>query len=791
MDGATKRLVMIFEQDPLPSESELRGSLLPFAEKFYASQKKFQPSSMYHDFYFENLKVDTPQQLLSNYERLLEGEFGAINAEYRGSINEIIELLNRTLENWSDFYLDQVVKNLDELLSLDILNLAIKSWRKTCSDYVEWLSRIVDWPGYIPAPQKFNHILLDKLKNLTLSLDESQNIQDTLREAERIFSASLPPKLQMRFKDWISTKRKDLMVLFENEAKSAFIKPNKAFFQKIISNTEQRKYLEENLLEWYRLCWCVYQLAEKQNDQNLSELNGFIDKYATEGRQDSRWNLLKKGINYFQQRMNINEVNSLNVETATREFERAAKETVSRENPHWLYRLFVLGEQVGTADNFFRTPSYPKPNIKIEVEVTKTQSPNGLQKIFGWKGIPTTPAIFMGMIAGGVLVIISIIAFQILNLIETNRINAPSQTPTALNLTPCEQADAYILKSEYSLSQELLYQCTDREDRQKVTRSLMMRLENDIHNMNYDPSMIKIVQSVGAWPDYNSAEKQAIQNLGLCAEYLNLKILGENEKMHNAFGEMTDWIDLGAPSQQGNYDQWQLSCGWNPVSLLIDAAHPPVPNSEKLTTTSIENNFILSPNYLSFPSLSYVPKTARHYEITSPAIVGARTEIFFKDNYIPNAYLSVNFEMLPTLLNDRKERMIIGYWNYTPTGLELGYKIYAPIGAISAELIPGSSIEDFAAKYKITVDQLKELNPEKTLDSDIPIQLIVIPNVSVLPIRFADDPQEWYLVQTNQKIFIFERTEISLSHLLPELVIAGEKPEGFPDSFLLNILAQN
>lgn len=789
--GAINDLEGLFRENKFNSEDNLVNFSLPLASNIYRLRKDIQPSSHYANLYTSSRECNNPEGLIKKYEGIINGIYGNPESNVVEHTRKIIEKLNQASAQWEKLNFDKCLDFINEAISLDKLNPAIQYWISSCESYKIWSNGSSIDISKIPSPSKFEHIALNNLKSFENNYDHPQTMLHQIAGIEKQLQFSVKPDLQ----NWAKNKRSELANHYKAAAEEAIKKPQKDKLLALVTDNEISKYMKDNFPEWQQLCWCFYYFPEEQQNIKFNELEKIIDKYVNNGQQRQYWKLLKKGLEYFRQRFDNYEDEV--IKKTEEEFKNIAVDLEKSSDPHWLYRLFVMRDQAGNAESYFRPPNYPAKKqtdetlvatpVKTPIPPSKN-SPEKTEKRF------LVLSFFSGSIFSAILLLLLISAY----LFITNKMSLfLDNTPAAIapttevdtKVSNCEKAISLIEESDYLTVQENISYCNAPAEKDILVKKLISQSAIDLNDKKYDPNAANIYLVASMLPSVDESNKRKLQDINLCYRYLDIYAQGLIGSSYYSKNELTSWIDLGAPGQPTTYDDWQESCVWNPNNLILEINKIALPHTDKVTEET--GVFKLLIDHEVHPEFTYLPKTNRHYEITIPANAGSSSTVYLQEDAIPGTSLSIDLKSLYAI-NNKKERIIKAYWTYNESNLEIGYTVYAPLEAVSAVLMPGTTLEDFAATNKVSKETVIKLNPEINIDSTLPVSLIITEIVDpTKKIQFPEDSRSWYEVNSSNVIFLYNRDETTISLLSPEIKIEGAKIPSFPTEFELLQGAEN
>lgn len=784
--GAINDIEILFKENNFYLEDNLLEFSLPLAANIYRLQKNIQPSAYYINLYSSFKECSGPEELIKKYEGVANGVYGKAENNIIEHTRKITEKLNQALSQWEKLDFKKCIEIITEVKTLDKFNPAIEYWASSCKLYNSWLDDISIEASKIPLPSKFENLALSNLKSFECQYEHPQITLDKITKIENQIRYSTNPELQK----WANNKRNDLLQFHKNKAEEAIKAPKKDKLLNLITDSEISKYMKDNLMEWHQLCWCFYQFSEKHQHYKIDDLERVVDKYINSGQQKQYWELLKKGIVYFQKRSGNYEDEI--IKKIEEEFKSIAIGLEKSSTPHWLYRLFVMGESVGSTGSDFQPPKYPiKKQIADETLVAapaKTPIPPSRDVPQNTKGRFSFPSFFLGIFLSAIslLLLISVYLFltnKIGLLFDNTAVAILPTTEVNIEASNCEKAINLIGNSNYLTAQEYISSCITQAEKDILVKKLISQSAVDLNNKKYDPNAANISLAVSMLPGIDESKKQKLQDINLCYRYLDAYTQDLKGSSYYSKNELTLWVDLGAPGQPTTYDNWQESCVWNPNDLILDINKITLPHTGKVAEES--GAFKLLIDYETNPEFAYLPKTNRYYEITIPVTAGSSSTVYLQEDAIPSISLSINLKDLYAI-NDKKERKIKAYWKYDKSNLEIGYTVYAPLEAVSAVLMPGTTLEDFSAANKVSKETVLRLNPAINIDSSLPVSLIITEIVDpTKTIQFPEDARNWYEVNSSNVVFLYKRDEETISLLSPEIKIEGSKISNFPTEFEL------
>lgn len=791
--GAINDLERLFRENKFNSEDNLVNFSLPLASNIYRLRKDIQPSSHYVNLYTSSRECNNPEGIIKKYEGIINGIYGNPESNVIEHTRKIIEKLNQASAQWEKLNFDKCLDFINEAKSLDKLNPAIQYWMSSCELYEIWSNGTSIDISKIPSPSKFEHIALSNLKSFENNYDHPQTMLHQIAGIEKPLQFSIKPDLQ----NWAKNKRSELANYYKTAAEEAIKKPQKDRLQALVTDNEISNYMKDNLPEWQQLCWCFYHFPEEQQNIKFNELEKIIDKYINNSQQRQYWKLLKKGLEYFQQRFGNFEDEV--IKKTEEEFKNISIDLEKNSDPHWLYRLFVMREQAGNAESYFRLPNYPAKKQKDETLVAtpiKTPVPPSKDVPENTKGrfSFSSFSFFLGSSFSAISLLVLMLAYLFLTnkmslFLDNTSVATTPTTEADIKVSNCEKAINLIEKSDYLTAQEYISYCNAPAEKDILVKKLISQSAIDLIDKKYDPNAANIYLAISAFPGIDENDKRKLQDINLCYRYLDIYAQGLFGNSYFSKNELTSWIDLGIPGQPTTYDDWQESCVWNPNDLILDINKIALPHTGKIAEESGVLRILI--NYETNPEFAYLPKTNRYYETTIPVIAGNSSIVYLQEDAIPGTSLSIDLKDL-YVINEKKERKIKVYWKYNKSNLEIGYTVYAPLEAVSAVLMPGTTLEDFAAANKVSKETVLRLNPEIDIDSTLPVSLIITEIVDpTKKVQFPEDIRSWYEVNSSSVIFLYNRDEATISLLSPEIKIEGAKIPNFPTEFELSQGAEN
>src|SRR5262249_26979640 len=133
---------------------------------------------------------------------------------------------------------------------------------------------------------------------------------------------------------------------------------------------------------------------------------------------------------------------------------------------------------------------------------------------------------------------------------------------------------------------------------------------------------------------------------------------GNSKTSYNAFTEMKDWIDLGAPSAGDNGTKWQNYCGWKPIDLFLESANINMPYEDLANSRDGIVSLEIYDNRIG----SLLPIVGRKYDLEINTSAGENVQFKMGDKSSKDAGPIFNMSDMPKF--NKSDRVIIFSWDY-------------------------------------------------------------------------------------------------------------------------------
>lgn len=717
-------------------------SIIPFLARCLSLISKNTDKHLIHYdnpvTYKQFAHANSPNSILKAYEEISKKEENPIYIE-------IIENLGKAINAWEELDLNPAKRILSERIILkDTCNLALHFWRNSIIEYKRWLGETQTWPSSIPEIKKFSHPLLEKISKFEEGEYGLSNIYDQLNLID-IASDLVKPKLihleaRQSFIGWEKKEKDRLYPKIIDEVQNALETEHSSLLSEIQDREfPLTKYLSARKEELLGIIKSFSALSEysPDNPDRLQEVTKEIKIYKLQNsRFQEHWNLIEAAHSYLK----AVSIDAPNLHELALDFQSISQH--NRERSHWLYQKFIIPAHLQKSE----VDSLPQ---KID-ENTKEASPKKI-----WQKLPKPIKIILSIVVIGIFIPLGyLILSNASNGLEENgtvevtqQVDMPISNPDAME--PCETILNQIIQGIEYDSSLFNAACNNPETRQLAYDQLVTAIRSNLSNNNYPPQFSNIILQISDWEIDDSSE---LVHLGKCGQFL--AYIQDEE-----FIESRNWIDNNL---RVNPDvDWPSICGWDPLVLHIEISQINFPYIGDLVFA--EDGTVNLFDGLIDSSYQFIPKSYRLYT----------TEILFNINPISSPYLIINETTIPdqriyilsnTFLSlnlDFPQRIIKIDWLYTSAHVEISYRVYAPINAVTALVKLGDSYTSIANTYNISLDELQGFNENKRL---VPNEMVFLINPNSL--KEIIEGEEWYVISDESQVFDFSVASLSEPMLL-------------------------